>query len=44
MMKPPYGMPVPLGITQATVPVKTGLGVDGLEMLQVVSVGKKPTP
>jgi hypothetical protein len=44
MMKLPYGMPEPLGIAQAAVPPNTTLGEDGLKMVQVVSVGKNPTP
>jgi hypothetical protein len=44
MMKLPMAIPVPLCMMQAPVPGKMGLGEEGLEMLQVVSVGRKPEP
>ena len=43
-MKPPIATPVPLCITQAAVPPKITSGEVGLEIVQVVSVGKKPDP
>ena len=44
MMKPPTAIPVPLCIMHAAVPFKMRLGEDGLEIVQVVSVGRKPEP
>jgi hypothetical protein len=44
MMKPPNAIPVPICITHAEVPVKMRLGEEGLERVQVVSVGRNPDP
>jgi hypothetical protein len=44
MKKLPIALAVPLGIMQAPDPGKMGFGEDGLEMVQVVSVGRKPVP
>ena len=40
-VKLPYGVPLPTWMAQATVPAKMTLW-DGLEMVQRVSVGRKP--
>jgi len=42
--KLPNAFAVPLVITHAPDPGKIGLGVDGLEIVHVVSVGRKPAP
>ena len=43
-MKPPTAIPVPILITHAAVPGSMRLGEVGLEIVQVVSVGRNPDP
>lgn len=42
IMKPPWATPVPNWITQAALPGRTTLGDEGLEIVQVWSVGRRP--
>ena len=42
IMKPPWATPVPSWITQAALPSRTTLGDEGLEIVQVWSVGRRP--
>jgi len=42
MMNPPYAIPVPICITHA--PFRMRFGEDGLESVQLVSVGRNPEP